>query len=213
MIRKAYKAPQWACSRVDTKLRNTCVAGRAGNKGTSYTFICDEEEECTPDLVMALQETGAAVPRDLMEIANNFIAEQRHGQVHAHGSGYSAEEEELRRLGFVLGYCSKASGCLTYVYSQARTYVPENLRPQLVSWEHFASKHGQPLVNKLADRGQEILQVADNQVRIQFASIQGSNGRIANVTAQGQPAGSLILGTHSGSEVCRGPLLCFRTVS
>ena len=77
---------------------------------------------------------------------------------------------QLHRLGFVPQYSSVASGYLTYYYNQARTYVPENLRPQLVSWEQFASKHGQPVVNKLADGGQEILLVADGQVRTAIGS-------------------------------------------
>ena len=144
-------------SRVDTKLRNMCAAGRAGNKGTSYTFICEEEEEHAPDLVKALQESGAAVPRDLMEIANTSSAKQ--------------DPSELRRLGFVLHHSSKAIGYLAYLYNQARTHVPEKLRPQLDAGEQFASNHGQPLVNKLADRGQEMLRVADGQVRTAFASI------------------------------------------
>ena len=82
---------------------STGAAGRAGNKGTSYTFICEEEEKYAPDLVKALQESGAAVPRDLMEIADNFTAKRKRGEVQAHGSGYGgsgfkfdAEEEELR---------------------------------------------------------------------------------------------------------------------
>ena len=45
-----------------TNLRNTCAAGRAENKGTSYTFICEGEEEYAPDLVKALHESGATVP-------------------------------------------------------------------------------------------------------------------------------------------------------
>ena len=166
-----HEAPQEPCSRVNTVLRNTYAAGRAGNTGTSYTFICENEEEYAPDLVKALQESGTAVPRDLMEIAVNF-----------HGSAYGGEEEELRRLGFVPQYISKASDYLTYSYNQARTYVPDNLRPQLVSWEQFASKHGQPVVDKLTDRGLEILLVADGQVHTAFASIYGSNRRNENIT-------------------------------
>ena len=105
-------------------------------------------------------------------------------QVQARGSGSGSDADaevaepedppnppQLRRMGFVLSYSSKASGRLTDSYNQARTYVPKILRPQLVSWEQFASKHGQPVVNKLADPGQEILRVADGQVRTAFASV------------------------------------------
>ena len=86
-------------------------------------------------------------------------------------SSAKQDPSELRRLGFVLHHSSKAIGYLAYLYNQARTHVPEKLRPQLDAGEQFASKHGQPLVNKLADRGQEMLRVADGQVRTAFASI------------------------------------------
>lgn len=78
-------------------------AGRAGSKGTAYTFICEEEERYAPDLVKALQESGAAVPRDLLELAEGFTAKRKRGEAQAHGSGYGGsgfkfdnQEEEAR---------------------------------------------------------------------------------------------------------------------
>ena len=85
------------------------------------------------------------MPWDLVEIADTFTcftAKRRRREVQAydagpHGPGYAGsgsdakevEEDppELRRMGFVLNYSSKASGYLTYPYNQARTYMPENL--------------------------------------------------------------------------------------
>ena len=77
--------------------------GRAGNKGTAFTFICEEEDKFAPDLVKALQESGAAVPKDLMALAENFNSKHARGEVQARGSGYGGSgfkfdvgEEEAR---------------------------------------------------------------------------------------------------------------------
>lgn len=84
-------------------LRADCFVGRAGNKGTAYTFICEEEEKFSPDLVKALQESKAPVPRDLMQLAENFNGKRDRGEVQARGSGYGGSgfkfdvgEEEAR---------------------------------------------------------------------------------------------------------------------
>ncbi len=78
-------------------------AGRAGNKGTAYTFISEEEDKFAPDLVKALQESNAPVPKDLMQLADNFNSKHARGEVQARGSGYGGSgfkfdvgEEEAR---------------------------------------------------------------------------------------------------------------------
>ena len=79
------------------------MAGRAGNKGTAYTFISEEEEKFAPDLVKALQESNAPVPKDLMELAESFNGKRARGEAQARGSGYGGSgfkfdvgEEEAR---------------------------------------------------------------------------------------------------------------------
>ena len=81
----------------------SCFVGRAGNKGTAYTFICEEEEKYAPDLVKALTESNAAVPQDLQDMADSFTAKWKRGEAQAHGSGYGGHgfkfdniEDELR---------------------------------------------------------------------------------------------------------------------
>ena len=43
----------------------SCRAGRAGNKGTAITFIAPEDDKYAPDLVKALKESAAPIPKDL----------------------------------------------------------------------------------------------------------------------------------------------------
>lgn len=64
--------------------------GRAGNKGTSITFIAAEnnEDQYAPDLVRALKESGAPIPDDLKKMAVGFEVKRKAGMVKAHGSGF-----------------------------------------------------------------------------------------------------------------------------
>ncbi|BDA49746.1 DEAD-box ATP-dependent RNA helicase 42 [Coccomyxa sp. Obi] len=80
--------------------------GRAGNKGTAITFIAPDDDKYAPDLVKALRESGAAVPKDLQVLADSFAAKRKAGTVQAHGSGYGGtgfkfdnqEDEERKAL-------------------------------------------------------------------------------------------------------------------
>ncbi len=40
--------------------------GRAGNKGTAITFIGPDEEKFAPDLVKALKDSDATIPKVLV---------------------------------------------------------------------------------------------------------------------------------------------------
>lgn len=92
-------------------------AGRAGNKGTAITFIAPDDERYAPDLVKALRESGAPVPKDLQALADSFGVKRKAGTVQAHGSGYGGsgfkfdneEEEERKALRKVRRSCSAAS--------------------------------------------------------------------------------------------------------
>lgn len=79
-------------------------AGRAGNKGTAITFIAPEDDRYAPDLVKALKESSAPIPKDLQVLANAFNEKRKAGTVAAHGSGYGGSgfkfdnnEEDERR--------------------------------------------------------------------------------------------------------------------
>ena len=86
------------------KWSDLSCAGRAGNKGTAITFIAPDDEKYAPDLVKALRESGAPVPKDLQALADSFALKRKAGTVQAHGSGYGGsgfkfdnEEEEERK--------------------------------------------------------------------------------------------------------------------
>eukprot|EP00889_Picochlorum_renovo_P007745 jgi/Picre1/34775/NNA_002241.t1 len=76
--------------------------GRAGRKGTAVTFIAPDEEQYAPDLVKALKESGATIPKDLATMAQQFITKRKAGLAKAHASGFggsgfkfSKEEEDM----------------------------------------------------------------------------------------------------------------------
>jgi len=78
--------------------------GRAGAKGTSYTFITPDEERYAPDIVKALESSGTAIPEDLAKLASSYVEKKNSGQtVQVHGSGYGGkgyrfdEAEERKR--------------------------------------------------------------------------------------------------------------------
>ncbi|CAA6654797.1 unnamed protein product [Spirodela intermedia] len=78
--------------------------GRAGRKGCAVTFISEEEERYTPDLVKALELSEQAVPEDLKALASGFMAKVNQGTEQAHGTGYGGsgfkfneEEDEARK--------------------------------------------------------------------------------------------------------------------
>ena len=112
-----------------------------GTRAPPTTFICEEEEKYAPDLVKALLESGAAVPRDLMEIADNFTAKRKRGEVQAHGSGYGgsgfkfdAEEEELRNAerkvrGLPLSLCIAGFAAAIFCMSSCTDAAYECLNP------------------------------------------------------------------------------------
>lgn len=76
--------------------------GRAGRKGTAVTFISPvDEEQYAPDLVKALRESGAPIPKDLAEMSENFLRKKKAGLARGHASGFggsgftfSKEEED-----------------------------------------------------------------------------------------------------------------------
>eukprot|EP01126_Amoeba_proteus_P000006 TRINITY_DN0_c0_g1_i8.p1 TRINITY_DN0_c0_g1~~TRINITY_DN0_c0_g1_i8.p1 ORF type:complete len:479 (+),score=131.16 TRINITY_DN0_c0_g1_i8:1593-3029(+) len=81
--------------------------GRAGNKGTAYTFITPEEEEFSRDLVKALKASKAVIPESLQQMYMKFESKRKQGSVKKHKSGFTgghgykfdeAEQAEKERL-------------------------------------------------------------------------------------------------------------------
>lgn len=54
--------------------------GRAGNRGSSITFITKEEEEYAGDLIQALQMSNAEVPKFLQDLHKEFMKKVKKGE-------------------------------------------------------------------------------------------------------------------------------------
>ncbi|KAJ1913381.1 pre-mRNA processing RNA-helicase [Mycoemilia scoparia] len=55
--------------------------GRAGNKGTAYTFITPEQDRYAVDIVGALNHSGVEPPADVQELAKSFLEKVERGEI------------------------------------------------------------------------------------------------------------------------------------
>lgn len=62
--------------------------GRAGNKGTSYTFITPEEDLYAGDIVKALRKSGKPVPEPLQKMVDAFKLKVKSGKATKKVNGY-----------------------------------------------------------------------------------------------------------------------------
>jgi ATP-dependent RNA helicase DDX46/PRP5 len=65
--------------------------GRAGNKGTAYTFVTPLQEKYALDIMKALKLSGVPVPSDLETLANGFLRKVKSGQASYSGSGFGGK--------------------------------------------------------------------------------------------------------------------------
>ncbi|KAI9596059.1 P-loop containing nucleoside triphosphate hydrolase protein [Syncephalis fuscata] len=65
--------------------------GRAGNKGTAYTFITPEQDRFAVDIVRALKLSKVPVPDTLQKMADEFIEQVKAGKAFKAGSGFSGK--------------------------------------------------------------------------------------------------------------------------
>jgi len=65
--------------------------GRAGKKGTAYTFISRDEEKFAPDLVKALTDAKQNIPPSLAALNDAFMAKIGRGEAHFRNSGYRGQ--------------------------------------------------------------------------------------------------------------------------
>ncbi|EGC33045.1 hypothetical protein DICPUDRAFT_37328 [Dictyostelium purpureum] len=54
--------------------------GRAGNKGTAYTFITPEEERYSPSIIKALEQSGSKVPDELKKLNESYDRKRKEGK-------------------------------------------------------------------------------------------------------------------------------------
>ncbi|RUP51673.1 putative RNA helicase [Jimgerdemannia flammicorona] len=65
--------------------------GRAGNKGTAYTFITPEQDRFAMDIVKALKLSGQPIPTDLQALADKFQEKVKTGNAHYASSGFGGK--------------------------------------------------------------------------------------------------------------------------
>ncbi|KAH6561789.1 hypothetical protein BASA62_009574 [Batrachochytrium salamandrivorans] len=62
--------------------------GRAGNKGTAYTFIMPEQDRFALDIVKALTMSGVEIPAPLQLLTDRFMEKIKSGYAHFSSSGF-----------------------------------------------------------------------------------------------------------------------------
>ena len=79
--------------------------GRAGNKGTAYTFITDEECQFAADLIRALENSNNPVPDELRKLDEEYQQkvldgeiERKKGNLGFQGKGFEFNESENNKL-------------------------------------------------------------------------------------------------------------------
>ncbi|CAO0799360.1 unnamed protein product [Mucor circinelloides] len=65
--------------------------GRAGNKGTAYTFITPDQDRYAMDICKALKLSGQAIPPDLQALSDSFQNKVKEGKERASGSGFGGK--------------------------------------------------------------------------------------------------------------------------
>jgi ATP-dependent RNA helicase DDX46/PRP5 len=65
--------------------------GRAGNTGTAVTFVTEEQDKYSVDILKALKQSGAAVPESLQKLADSFMEKVKAGKAKASGSGFGGK--------------------------------------------------------------------------------------------------------------------------
>lgn len=65
--------------------------GRAGNKGTAYTFITPEQERFAPDIAKALTNSSRPVPPELQALVDSFHQKVKSGDAKQTASGFGGK--------------------------------------------------------------------------------------------------------------------------
>ena len=65
--------------------------GRAGNKGTAVTFITEDQDRFSVDIVKAMKQSGAKVSEDLQKLADSFKEKVKAGKEQTATSGFGGK--------------------------------------------------------------------------------------------------------------------------
>ncbi|KAI9144328.1 P-loop containing nucleoside triphosphate hydrolase protein [Paraphysoderma sedebokerense] len=65
--------------------------GRAGNKGTAYTFITPDQERYAPDILQALKQSKTPIPEELQKMTDKFREKVKTGEAQRASSGFGGK--------------------------------------------------------------------------------------------------------------------------
>jgi len=65
--------------------------GRAGNKGTAYTFVTPQQDKYANDIVSALKMSHTDIPPELQKLADEFTSKVKAGDAHYSSSGFGGK--------------------------------------------------------------------------------------------------------------------------
>jgi ATP-dependent RNA helicase DDX46/PRP5 len=65
--------------------------GRAGNKGTAYTFVTPQQDKYANDIVNALKMSHTEIPPELQKLADEFVSKVKAGNAHYSSSGFGGK--------------------------------------------------------------------------------------------------------------------------
>ncbi|ORX82655.1 P-loop containing nucleoside triphosphate hydrolase protein [Anaeromyces robustus] len=65
--------------------------GRAGNKGTAYTFVTPQQDKYANDILNALKMSHTEIPPELQKLADEFISKVKAGDAHYSSSGFGGK--------------------------------------------------------------------------------------------------------------------------
>lgn len=91
--------------------------GRAGNKGTAYTFITPEECQYAGDLIKALENSGSLITDDLKKLEESYHQkvsdgdiDKKKGNIGFVGKGFEFNDKEKSKVKDFRKELSKAYG-------------------------------------------------------------------------------------------------------
>ncbi|KAJ3170888.1 pre-mRNA processing RNA-helicase [Geranomyces variabilis] len=69
--------------------------GRAGNKGTAYTFITPDQDKFALDIIKALTMSEVPIPEDLQKLGDSFVEKVKQGAAQFSSSGFGGKGLEI----------------------------------------------------------------------------------------------------------------------
>eukprot|EP01041_Mallomonas_annulata_P000242 gene242-447_t len=111
--------------------------GRAGRKGTAYTFISPQEEQFSPTMLKVLERAGQPIPEELAVMSKQFKEKVERGEAHWStggfvGKGFSFDASEMNES-------QKLASMQRRAYEIEQGIVPERPEDDEVDFEEDRS--------------------------------------------------------------------------